>query len=37
VVLPHGVRLARVLNDRSVEEGAAEVVRVLKEASGSFL
>jgi hypothetical protein len=26
-----------VVNDRSAEEGAAEVVRVLKEASGSFL
>jgi phosphonate metabolism protein PhnN/1,5-bisphosphokinase (PRPP-forming) len=37
VALPEGVRVARVVNDRSAEEGAAEVVRVLKEASGSFL
>jgi len=37
VALPAAVRVARVMNDRSAEEGAAEVVRVLKEASGSFL
>lgn len=37
VALPEGVRVARVMNDRSPEEGAAEVVRVLKEAGGSFL
>jgi ribose 1,5-bisphosphokinase PhnN len=37
VGLPEGVRVARVMNDRSAEEGAEAVVRVLKEASGSFL
>jgi ribose 1,5-bisphosphokinase len=37
VGLPEGVRVARVMNDRSAEEGADAVVRVLKEASGSFL
>jgi phosphonate metabolism protein PhnN/1,5-bisphosphokinase (PRPP-forming) len=37
VGLPPGVRVARVINDGSAEDGAAEVVRVLKEASGSFL
>jgi ribose 1,5-bisphosphokinase len=37
VALPEGVRVARVMNDRSAEEGAAAVVKVLKEASGSFL
>lgn len=37
VALPEGVRIARVMNDRSAEEGAEAVVRVLKEASGSFL
>ena len=30
VALPVGVRVARVMNDRSAEDGAAEVVRVLR-------
>lgn len=36
VALPEGVRVARVVNDRSAEEGAATVVNILKEASGSL-
>ncbi len=37
VALPEDVRVARVVNDRSAEEGAEAVVKILKEASGSFL
>jgi ribose 1,5-bisphosphokinase len=37
VALPEGVRVARVVNDRSAEEGVAAVVKILREASCSFL